>query len=162
MTPRQTAVAAAADLKWLTNSASLLGRRFRYTAESARWWGLVRLLVVDLGLTLKAAAAAATAALETGRAGSEIMTDSAGLVRIEVDRSRYDSIFLANLSRALNQETPRRRGRVRKNTGTAIAAARRYGVDIGLLRTALARTPSERLTLLDRNVEFLRAARRGK
>jgi hypothetical protein len=162
MTPRQTAVAAAADLKWLTNSASLLGRRLRYTAEAARWWGLVRLLVDDLGLTLKAAADAATAALETGKAASAPATDSRGAVRIEVDRPRYESIFAANLSRALNQETPRRRGRVRKNTGDPIAAARRYGVDIGLLRTALERTPAERLALLERNVEFLRAARGNK
>jgi hypothetical protein len=161
VTPRQTAVAAAADLKWLTNSASLLGRRLRYTAESARWWGLVRLLVDDLGLTLKAAADAATAELATKKASAPA-TDSAGAVRIEVDRARYESIFLAHLSRALNQDTPRRRGRVRENTGGAIAAARRYGVDIGLLRTALERTPAERLALLDKNVEFLRAARRAK
>lgn len=162
MTPRQTAVAAGADLKWLTNSASLLGRRLRYTVDAARWWGLVRLLVDELGLTLKAAADAATAALKTGKAASAPVTDSAGAVRIEVDRPRYESIFLANLSRAFNQETPRRRGRVRETRGDAIAVARRYGVDIGLLQTALERTPAERLELLDRNVEFLRAARRGK
>lgn len=162
MTPRQTAVAAGADLKWLTNSASLLGRRLRYTAESARWWGLVRLLVDQLGLTLKAAAAAATTALDPRKAASAPVTNAAAAVRIEVDRARYESIFLANLSRALNQETPRRRGRARANTGDAIAAARRYGVDIGLMRTALDRTPAERLALLDRNVEFLRAARRDK
>lgn len=161
MTPRQTAVAAAADLKWLTNSASLLGRRLRYTAEAARWWGLVRILVDELGLTLKAAADAATAALETGKAASA-SAPMTGAVRIELDRPRYESIFLANLSRALNQETPRRRGRVRGSTGGAIAAARRYGVDVGLLRTALERTPAERLALLERNVEFLRAARRDK
>lgn len=162
MTPRQTAVAAAADLKWLTNSATLLGRRLRYTEEAARWWGLVRLLVDELGLTLKAAAGAATAALKTDKGASTPATGSAGAVRIEVDRPRYESIFLANLSRALNQETPRRRGRVRETSGDAIAAARRYGVDIGLLQTALERTPAERLALLDRNVEFLRAARRDK
>jgi hypothetical protein len=161
MTPRQTAVAAAADLKWLMNSAALLGRRLRYTAEAARWWGLVRLLVDDLGLTLKAAAEAATAALATGKAAAARGTNSTA-VRIEVDLPRYESIFLANLSRALNQETPRRRGRVRETAGGAIAAAQRYGVDIGLLRTALERTPAERLALLDRNVEFLRAVRRSK
>ena len=162
MTPRQAAVAAASDLKWLTNSAALLGRRLRYTTDSARWWGLVRLLVDDLGLTLKAAADAATAALNTGKTASAPVTDAACAVRIEVDRPRYESIFLANLSRAVNHETPRRRGRVRATTGGAIAAARRYGVDIGLLQTALARTPAERLALLDRNVEFLRAVRRDK
>ena len=160
MTPRQTAVAAGADLKWLTNSAALLRRRLRYTAEAARWWGLVRLLVDELGLTLKAAAGAATAAL-TGQPGSPI-TDSAGTVRVELDRPRYESIFLANLSRALNQETPRRRGRVRMTARDAIAEAQRYGIDVGLLQTALERTPSERLQLLERNAEFLRALRRDK
>ena len=163
MTARQTAVAAAADSKWLTNSAALLRRRLRYTAEAARWWGLVRVLVHELGLTLKAAADAATAALARGPSATAFAgTDQTGAARIEVDLSRYDSIFLANLSRALNHETPRRRGRVREATRDAIAAARRYGIDIGLLQTSLQRTPSERLALLEANLEFLHAARRDR
>lgn len=163
MTPRQTAVAAAADLKWLTNASSLLRRRLRYNADAARWWGLVRLLVDELGLTLKAAAGAATAALTSNRNGSaRARTDYAGPARIEVDLPRYESIFLANLSRAMNHETPRRRGRLKERASDPIAAARAYGIDIGLLQTALERTPAERLALLERNVEFLRAARRGK
>jgi hypothetical protein len=153
MTARQTAVAAGADLKWLTNSAALLRRPLRYNAEAARWWGLVRLLVDQLGLTLKAAADTATAALASG-------TDRGGTARIEIDLARYESSFLANLSRALTYETPRRRGRVREKSRDAVADAGRYGVDIGLLQTALARTPAERLALLDANVEFVRAARR--
>ena len=161
MTARQTAVAAAADLKWLTNSASLLRRRLRYSADAARWWGLVRLLVDELGLTLKAAADAATATLGISRAGAaRARATLTGAVRIEIDLPRYESIFLANLSRALNQETPRRRGRVGDIERDAIAAARRYGIDTGLLQTALERTPAERLALLETNVEFVRAARR--
>src|SRR3954469_811077 len=159
MTARQTAVAAAADLKWLTNAASLLRRRLRYDAEAARWWGLVRLLVDELGLTLKSAAAAATAALTTARKGSAC-ADNTSPARIEVDLPRYESIFLANLSRAVNHETPRRRGRTRARAVDVIEQARAYGIDIGLLQMALERTPAERLALLDRNVEFLRAARR--
>jgi hypothetical protein len=161
MTARQTAVAAAADLKWLTNAASLLRRRLQYNAEAAKWWGLVRLLVDELGLTLKSAARAATAALATGRS-APAPSGYAGPARIVVDLPRYNSIFLANLSRALNHETPRRRGRTSKRASDPIARARAYGIDIGLLRAALERTPAERLALLDRNVEFLRAARRGK
>ncbi|HEX6628018.1 MAG TPA: hypothetical protein VF105_08695 [Gemmatimonadaceae bacterium] len=161
MTAHQTAVAAAADLKWLTNSASLLRRRLRYSAEAARWWGLVHVLVDELGLTLKAAADAATTALRPRAfAAAPARTDNAGAARIEVDLQRYDSIFLANLSRALIQETPRRRGRLSKIERDAIAAARRYGIDTGLLQTALERTPAERLALLETNVEFVRAARR--
>jgi hypothetical protein len=161
MTARQTAVAAAADLKWLTNAASLLRRRLRYDAEAARWWGLVRLLADELGLTLKAAAAAATAALGTRR-NESARADYAGPARIEVDLPRYESIFLANLSRAINHETPRRRGRTRERARDAIEQARAYGIDIGLLQTALERTPAERLELLDRNVDFLHAVRRDK
>lgn len=163
MTARQTAVAAAADLKWLTNAASLLRRRLRYDAEAARWWGLVRVLVDDLGLTLKAAAAAATAALTTaGARKARTPADYASPVRIEVDLPRYHSIFLANLSRAINHETPRRRGRLKERASDALARARDYGVDIGLLQTALERTPAERLALLERNLEFLRAVRRKR
>jgi hypothetical protein len=161
MTARQTAVAAAADLKWLTNAASLLRRRLRYDAEAARWWGLVRVLVDELGLTLKAAASTATAALAKGRLGSaRTPTHYIGPARIEIDLPRYESIFLANLSRALNHETPLRRGRSRQRRSDAVTAARDYGIDIGLLQTALERTPAERLELLERNVEFLRAVRR--
>ena len=163
MTVRQTAVAAAADIKWLTNAASLLRRRLRCDADAARWWGLVRVLVAELGLTLKAAAGTATAALATGRTGgAPAPADYAGPARIEVDLPRYESMFLANLSRAMNHETPRRRGRLRKRASDAIAAARSYGIDIGLLQAALERTPAERLVLLERNVEFLRAVRRDR
>jgi hypothetical protein len=162
MTARQTAVAASSDLKWLTNSAALLRRPLRYNAEAARWWGLVRLLVFELGLTLKAAAAAATSALAPRRLRSASPTrDLAATARIEIDLPRYQSVFLANLSRALNLETPRRRGRASEARGNAIAAARRYGIDIGLMQSALERTPAERLALLERNAEFLRAVRRA-
>ena len=163
MTARQTAVAAAADLKWLTNSAAILRRRLRYDAEAARWWGMVRLLVDELGLPLKAAAGVATAILTARGPRRRRPTDAeAALAWIEVDVPLFESIFLANLSRALNHETPRRRGRSRAMGGNAIAAARRYGVDIGLLEASLTRTPEERLALLQQNTEFLRAVRRKK
>ena len=164
MTPRQTAVAAAVDLKWLTNSAALLRRRLKYTKEAARWWGLVRIFV-DLGLTLKSAAAKATAALSTHKARPSTSLPAFHfplLAQIALDMPLYDSIFLANLSRALNHETPRRRGRVASTIRDAIQNARKYGIDIGLLKSALDRTPAERLAILDANVEFVRGARRIK
>src|SRR5436305_1407448 len=126
MTARQTAVAAAADLKWLTNSAALLRRPLRHSAREAKWWGLVRLLVDRLGLTLKAAADAATAALHKRKLlmAIDAVADPSGAATVVVDLARYDSIFLANLSRALVLETPRRRGRIaRRTTRDAITAA---------------------------------------
>jgi hypothetical protein len=163
MTPRQTAAAAAADLKWLTNSAGLLGRSLRHTIEQARWWGLVRLLTEELGMSLAAAAESATAALR--RAGSNdavrANADPSGAAAVVVDLPRYESIFLGNLSRALVLETPRRRGRVKQTAATdAINSARQFGIDISLLRSALDRTPAQRLAMLEQNAEFLRGMRR--
>jgi hypothetical protein len=163
MTARQTAVAAGADLKWLTNSAALLGRPLRYHAREAKWWGLVRLLVDRLGLTLKAAAGAATEALRASdsRAPIDAVADPSGSAALVVDLPRYESVFLANLSRALVLETPRRRGRTTRRTRDTVGAASRYGVDINLVRSSLARSPAERLEMLDANVAFVRAMKRA-
>ena len=159
MTARQTAAAAAASLKWMNNSAALLGRRLRYNTREAKWWGLVRLFVEEMGLSLASAADAATATLRARDPQSHISasTDPSGSVSLVVDLPRYESIFLANLSRALIHETPRRRGRVKAaGAASGVTGAKRYGVDIGLLRSALARTPAERLALLEANAAFLR------
>src|SRR2546423_4707622 len=114
MTGRQTAVAARAELKWLTNSASLLRRQLEHTPDEARWWGLVRLLVTDVGMTLKAAAEAASAALRFVPPGGAsrkqsprretamtVRRDPTGAAFLTLDLVRYQSTFLANLSRAL-------------------------------------------------------------
>ena len=164
MTARQTAVAAAANLKWMVNSAALLGRRVRYNRQQAKWWGLVWLLTRQLGLSLRAAAAVSTVALRGGKSATLVTAgaDSSGSASIIVDLARYDSIFLANLSRALVHETPRRRGRPPRQgiKSDALATAQHYGIDLGLIRSAIARTPAERLALLEKNAAFLRDMRR--
>src|SRR5205814_3111937 len=164
MTARQTAIAAAADLKWIVNSAALLRRRLRYNAEEAKWWGLVWLLTGQLGLSLKAAAESATVALRGGTNTVQAVasSDPSGSTSLIVDLGRYQSIFLGNLSRALVHETPRRRGRrarraIKRDT---VTSAQNYGIDLGLIRSALARTPAERLALLEQNAAFLRGMRK--
>ncbi len=163
MTARQVAVAAGAEIKWLTNSAALLRRRLRYSAIEARWWGLVRLLVQRLGMSLKAAAESASMALGAGDSKSTGLAGGgpSGIAALVIDLPRYESIFLANLSHALVHETPRRRGRVKTQSRNPLQAAVRYGIDLGLVRSALDRTPAERLELLEQNAAFLRAARRS-
>ena len=158
MTRHQFAVATGGALKWVLNAAALLRRRIRYTHDDARLWGLVRVLTQSLGLPLKRAAEAATSSLRDGEATP--ITDLSGSAFIHVDFHRYQSVFLANLSRALVLETPRQRGRPpRREKGGAIAAADRYGVDIGLVKAALARTPAERLEMLESNARMIRAMR---
>ena len=165
MTGRQAAVAAAADLKWIVNSAALLRRPLRYNAREARWWGLVRLLTAALGLQLKEAAIAATQSLQTKEPGPVVMAgaDPSHSTSLLVDLSRYESIFLANLSRALVHETPKRRGRPpgARTPRAAATSAREYGIDLGLVRSALERTPAQRLAMLEANAAFLRGMRRG-
>ena len=166
MTAHQFAIAARADVKWILNSSALLGRRVRRTPADARWWGLVRLLTEGLALPLQAAAEAATTSLGTRSEAMRItvMADPSHSASLLVDLARYESIFLGNLSRALVQETPRRRGRpVRARGGAgAIDAARRYGVDLGLVRAALKRPPAKRLEMLEANAGFIRAMRKRK
>ena len=164
MTARQTAVAAGAQLKWIVNSAALLGRRVRYDRQQAKWWGLVWLLTGQLGLSLKAAAALATVALRGGSSSTQVTAgaDASGSASLIVDLARYESIFLGNLSRALVHETPRQLGRrPRRGSKGAVADAQRYGVDLDLIRSAIKRTPAERLALLETNAAFVRDMRRA-
>jgi len=163
MTARQTAVAAGAELKWMVNSAALLGRRVRYNREQGKWWGLVWLLNEQLGLSLKSAAAISTVALRGDSSSTQVIAgaDPSGSASLIVDLARYESIFLANLSRALVHETPRRRGRPpRLGLKSGLTTARHYGVDLGLIRSAIGRTPAERLALLEKNAAFVRDMRR--
>jgi len=158
MTARQFAAAVGTDTKWLLNSAALLRRRIRYTTADARWWGLVRLLTASLGLPLESAADAATRCLRGGSSAAQIaIADPSGSAAVTVHMGRYQSVFLANLSRALVQETPKQRGRPpRRNTRGGLDSALRYGVDPSLLRSALNRTPAERLAMLEANARFIR------
>lgn len=164
MTARQFAVASAADSKWIMNSAALLRRRLRYNDNEAKWWGLVRLLTEAIGLPLKTAAATATASLRvTGsRRPVTVSADPSHSASIVVDLARYDSIFLGNLSRARVHETPKRKGRPPRLTAgrQALSSADQYGIDLGLIQSALARTPAERLAMLEANSLFLRQIRR--
>lgn len=164
MTVRQFAVASAADIKWIMNSAALLRRRLRYNDSEARWWGFVRLLTEAIGMPLKTAAAAATALLRVTQSSTPVTigADPSHSASIVVDLARYESIFLGNLSRARVHETPKRKGRPpRLAIGRqALSSAHRYGVDLGLIQSALARTPAERLAMLEANSHFLREMRR--
>src|SRR4051812_17181720 len=132
MTARQFAVAASADPKWLANSAALLRRRLRYSENEARWWGFVRLLTETIGLPLKRAAAATTAALRgnESRMPTTIGADPSHSAALVIDLARYESIFLGNLSRARVHETPKRKGRPPRLTSArqAPSSAHRYGV----------------------------------
>jgi hypothetical protein len=113
-------------------------------------------------LPLATAASAATASLEAR--STRLVTvgaDPTHSAALWIDLDRYESIFLGNLSRALVHETPKRRGRpsLPIKPHDAVTAARNYGVDVGLIRSALERTPAERLAMLEANSRFVREMR---
>jgi hypothetical protein len=164
MTPHQFAVSAGTDHKWLLNSSALLGRPLRRTPEDARWWGIVRTLEQAFGLTLANASAAANRAFKKRYDANEVVVaeDLSSTVKMTVDLFRYDTTFLANLSRARVRETPKRRGRRAERARDPVAAARAYGLDIGLINASLLRTHGERLELLDRNRAFVHEMRRTR
>lgn len=82
-----------------------------------------------------------------------------GSVRTVVDVERYLSTFATRLSLSRSYYAERGRGRLPKRARDPIAAARRYGVDIGLLQESLKRTPAERLRRLDEDARFLKGLR---
>jgi hypothetical protein len=160
LTFRQLAVAATAESKWLLNSAAILRRPLRYTVKEARWWGLVRHLSDAFRLPLSTAATAAARALDGSSRGLTV-EDPTGTAKLEIDLHRYESIFLGNLSHALVHESSKRRGRpARPNKGRdAIEAARKYGVDIGLVQSSLDRSPAERLAMAEANARLVKEMR---
>jgi hypothetical protein len=91
-----------------------------------------------------------------------IGADPSQSASIVVDLARYESIFLGNLSRARVHETPKRKGRPPRVVAgrQALSSAHRYGIDIGLIQSAVARTPAERLAMLEANSLFLREMRK--
>jgi hypothetical protein len=163
MNRSQFAMAVLADEKWVENAGRLMARRFRYTAQEARWLGLVRILNQEVGLTLSRAAELADDALRhRPDAASVIVGDAGGSAAISIDLARYHSTYAAALSAALELGGARRRGRPRiaAPQGTRmLERAAEYGVDIDLLREGLRLAPGERLQRLDDNAAFIRAIR---
>jgi hypothetical protein len=160
----QFALAVLADEKWVENTARLLHKRLRYTAEEARWLGLVRVLNQEVGLTLFRAAALTDEALRhpTDEASVVVGRPENGSAGVLIDLARFYSTYAAALSAALDLGGARRRGRrssVQKKNSGALERAERYGVDTGLLREGLRLSPRERLQKLDENAAFINAIR---
>jgi hypothetical protein len=168
MTRSQFAMAILADEKWVENAARLLNRRLRYSADEARWLGLVRVLNREVGLTLFRAAEFTDEALRHAPDEGRVVVGGTegGTAAISIDMARFYSTYAAALSAALELGGGRRRGRPRgvvKKKAPALSRAAQYGVDIDLLREGLRLSPGERLQQLDENAAFITAIRpKGK
>jgi hypothetical protein len=165
MTRAQFAMAVLADEKWVENAIRLLGRRTTYTAEAARWLGLVRVFNQEIGVTLSRAAELADEALEhKAHAGTVTVGRKEGSsAGVSIDLDRYHSTYVAALSAAIDLGGPLRRGRPRatvRRKASALERAAEYGVDIGLLREGLKLSVRERFHQLDENAAFINELRK--
>jgi len=158
MTLGQFATAIPAPRKWVLNACAVLRLQLTYSVERARILALTRVLEQSFRIPLKSAYRFAAATLRHAPASPQWRLESPdGVVSVVINRDRFLSTFTANLSRALVGYAERRRGRPPRARRRGVAAARDYGVDIGLLRESLKRTPATRLRLLDEDASFLRS-----
>ena len=158
MTLSQFSIACGATAKWVQNTARILGWPLRYTADEACHVGLVKQIHEGLKVPLEIADQLATAALQ--QSGLEPATVGSGsMVWVTVDLPRYLSDYAVRLARAMSHHEPRRRGRQLRRGAGAVARARDYGLDIGLLESSPKATPADRIRRLDENMEFVQALR---
>ena len=164
MTLGQFACALGAPTKWVQNTWAILGLDPTY-GEAELWrMALVRLLEQAMEVPLKRGYATAQAAMpnHTGRGGRgtmELRLVDEGALDVSVDWARFSSEVLAGLSRSRTQYQERRRGRPPKEPLHGIEAARAQGIDVGLLRASLRRSPAERLRALDEDLAFVQRLR---
>ena len=107
------AVATRSDRTWLNNARRLLARRMHRTPSGARWWGMVRMLNHELGLSLKSAAQVADLVLQVSTAPHRVRVAATadGAVALRIDLERFHSTANASLSAAFAFGQPRLPGR---------------------------------------------------
>ena len=147
-----------APSKWVLNARALLRDAEPYSLAAAERLAIIRLLNAGFGVPLARAQDVAQQAREAGGVARIATPD--GIVAIEVD---VDRICLAVATRAAavsNTYARRRPGRRPKRSTRPIRAAEAYGIDIGLLKSNLERSPAARLRQLDAMAAFRSRVRR--
>jgi hypothetical protein len=148
----------AAPSKWVLNARALLGLQEPYSAEAAEGLAIIRVLNSVFGMQLGTAAGVATQALDHDETARIASPD--GIVTVEVDMERLRSAVATRMSAVANTYAPRRPGPRPRRSRAPIDAAEQYGIDIGLLKANLARTPETRLRQLDAMASFRSRVRR--
>lgn len=107
------AIATRSDRTWLNNAQRLLAVRLHRTPSGARWWGMVRMLNHELGLSLKSAARVADVVLIGTAAPHRVRIPATvdGAVALRIDLERFYSTTNAAISAALAFGRSRGRGR---------------------------------------------------
>ena len=160
MTLGQFAVAVGATPRWVLNALTRLGVPRRYSEPLARRLALARLLAQGTGSQLPDAFQLAARTLaEADPNGVWRHESGGGAIVLSVDMPRFFTGYGARLALALNEYGEKVRGRRPSRRKSAVKRAQEYGVDTTLLDSQLRRTPAQRLSELNENMEFLSALR---
>lgn len=160
MTLGQFATAVGAPPRWVLNALTRLKVPRRYSEPLARRLSLARLLADTLGTALPEAFGLARRVLDqSGPHDMWRLESPEGAVVVTMDLPRFFTAYGARLALSRNDYGEKKRGRKPRRRGTAVERARAYGVDTTLLDSQLARTPAQRVSELDQNIEFLRRIR---
>jgi hypothetical protein len=160
MTLGQFAVAVGMSPRWALNALTRLGVKRRYHEPLARRLSLARVFVDGAGMPLVDAFDLAAGILKTTDPFATWRRESTdGALTLTVDLPRFFTSYGARLALARNQYGEKVRGRKPKRRGSAVERARAWGWDTTLLDSALRRTPSQRLELLNDNMRFVKAVR---
>lgn len=162
MTLGEFATLLGTDPKWVQNAATALGGGLTFTLSRARRLAVARALSDATDAPLSRSWELAGPVLRKFDGSSTPVTISSprdNAVTLTIDVYRILAQVSTRLSWLRTEYQPRRRGRpvTRRDP---LTAAEEYGVDLGLLRFNLERTPAERLRQLDAMADFRRGARR--
>jgi hypothetical protein len=160
MTLREFSIIVGTPPRWIQNAMGVLGLSPRYTVERARKLALARVVRETSGMPLRKAhalAGRALAAWPRQTSWREASTD--GSVALCIDLERFLSTFTARLSLSRSLREGRSPGRARRGGPRGLALAEEHGLDVGLLRASIRRSPEERLQRLDEDRAFVRSMR---
>lgn len=156
MTLADFAVLVDASPKWVLNTRAVLGPVIRYTVAVAERLALGRVLNRDLAISLPRAWVLAGEAMARTPDPSGLVNFVAGggAANLTIDVHRLRSAISTRRSQLANMSRQRCAGRKPKLQSNPLTAARRYGLDVTLLKANLSRRPAERLRQLDAMAAF--------
>lgn len=153
-------MAVGATPRWVLNALTRLRVRRRYDEPLARRLSLTRMLADSLDMPLRKAYKVAGQALAEGDLHGQWRVESPnGAVIVVIDLPRFFTSYLPRLALARSSYSERVRGRHPKRRKSAAERAADFGFDPTLIPGQLSRTPAQRVSELDENLDFYRQVR---
>lgn len=158
MTLAAFASLVGAPSKWILNARALLRDDEPYSTQMAEHYLVIWILNAEFGVPLARADEMARRALLHGELTR--VSSSNGLITLGIDVERVRVAVATRASMVANTYAPRRPGRRPRRAARPLKAAEEYGIDTGLLKANMERSPEQRLRQLDAMQAFRSRVRR--